>query len=90
MERISDVYEMPKNAEFIQCDNPIHNDNPNHNDNISHLILIEESINRALINSNENLNDNGYSKTYKIVYLGVLFCILIIVSLIAYFLFKSN
>lgn len=84
MERISDVYEMPKNAEFIQCDNPIHNDN------ISHLALIEESINRALINSNEKLNNTGYSKTFKIVSLGILFCILIIVSLIAYFLIKKS
>jgi hypothetical protein len=84
MERISDVYEIPINTEIIQCDNPIHNDN------INRLTLIEESINRALINSNEKLNDT-YSKTYKIVYLGVLFCMVIIVALIAYFLInKSN
>ena len=84
MERISDVYEIPINTEIIQCDNPIHNDN------INRLTLIEESINRALINSNEKLNDTGYSKTYKIVYLAILFCMVTIVALIAYFLFKRN
>lgn len=85
MERISDVYEIPINTEIIQCDNPIHNDN------ISRLTLIEESINRALINSNEKLNDTSYSKTYKIVYLAILFCMVTIVALIAYFLInKSN
>lgn len=84
MERISDVYEIPINTEIIQCDNPIHNDN------INRLTLIEESINRALINSNEKLNDT-YSKTSKIVYLVILFCMVTIVALIAYFLInKSN
>ena len=85
MEIISDVYRIEKNNEFIQYDNPIHNDN------INHLNLIEESINRALLNRNNEINNTtGYSKTFKIVSLSILFCILIIVSLIAYYLIEKN
>ena len=85
MERMSDVYEIPKKSEFIQCDNPIHNDS------INKLTLIEESINRALLNRNDEINNTtGYSKTFKIVSLSILFCILIIVSLIAYYLIEKN
>ena len=80
MERISDLYQNPNDIENKQCTNPIYNSSENR------LSVIEQSINSSLLENNRIT----HNKTFKIVFILLIFSILSIVSIVIYYVITGN
>jgi hypothetical protein len=81
MERISDLYQNPNDIENKQCTNPIYNSSENT------LSVIEQSINSSLLENNSKIS---HSKIFKIVFLIITFCILLIVGIVVYYVINGD